>query len=252
MRQALISDIHGNLEALNTVLADIQEQNIDRIVCLGDIVGYGPNPCQCLDLVMKRCELTILGNHDQAALFDPEGFNPVALRAIYWTRDELDRGPGSATVINGRWDFLSELPRFHKDGDTMFVHGSPRDTTNEYVFPETIYDQARMKTLFDRVTKYCFQGHTHMPGVFTQDAEFVTPDDCDNEFPLGDEKLMVNVGSVGQPRDEDPRSCYVILDDKKEMIFFRRVEYDVEKTLEQIYAIEELDNMLGDRLRGGR
>lgn len=252
MRHALISDIHGNLEALNTVMTDIQEQKVDRIVCLGDVVGYGPNPCQCLDTVMKRCELTILGNHDQAALFDPEGFNPVALRAIYWTRDELDRGPGPQSLINKRWDFLSELPKFHRQDHLLFVHGSPRDATNEYVFPETIYDQARMNVLFDRVEKYCFQGHTHMPGVFTTDGEFITPDDCDYTFPLSDEKLMVNVGSVGQPRDEDPRSCYVILDEGKETIYFRRVEYDVDKTIQQIYAIDELDNMLGDRLRGGR
>lgn len=252
MRQALISDIHGNLEALNTVIEDIQGQNVDRLICLGDVVGYGPNPCQCLDLVMQKCDFTILGNHDQAALFDPEGFNPVALRAIYWTRDQLDRGPGSASVINGRWDFLSELPKFHREGKHLFVHGSPRDATNEYVFPETIYDQARMKVLFDKVEQYCFQGHTHMPGVFTTDGEFITPEDCDNEFPLSDEKLMVNVGSVGQPRDEDPRSCYVILDDKEEAILFRRVEYNVDRTVEQIYAIEDLDNMLGDRLRTGR
>ena len=79
MRQALISDIHGNLEALQAVLSDIASQNVDEILCLGDIVGYGPNPCECLDLVMKKTALTIMGNHDQAALFDPEGFNPVAL-----------------------------------------------------------------------------------------------------------------------------------------------------------------------------
>ncbi|HBE67914.1 MAG TPA: phosphoesterase [Planctomycetaceae bacterium] len=252
MRQALISDIHGNLEALQAVLADIQDQSVERIVCLGDIVGYGPNPCQCLDLVMKRCQLTILGNHDQAALFDPEGFNPVALRAIYWTRDELDRGPGPGTVINGRWDFLSELPKFHQDGDVLYVHGSPRDATNEYVFPETIYDQARMKVLFDKVTRLSFQGHTHMPGVFTTDGEFIAPEDTDYEFPLSDEKLMINVGSVGQPRDEDPRSCYAIMDDKDESVTFRRVEYDIETTIKKIYNIGDLDDMLGDRLRGGR
>ena len=252
MRQALISDIHGNLEALTAVMADIQQQRIERIVCLGDIVGYGPNPCQCLDIVMQKCGLTILGNHDQAALFDPEGFNPVALRAIYWTRDELDRGPGPASAINRRWDFLSELPKSHREGDILLVHGSPRDATNEYVFPETIYDQARMKALFDRVPLLCFQGHTHMPGVFTADGEFITPDDCDYHFALASEKLMINVGSVGQPRDEDPRSCYVIFDDKQEEIEFRRVEYDIEQTVKKIYDIADLDNMLGDRLRGGR
>ena len=252
MRHALISDIHGNLEALTAVMRDIQEQQIDRIICLGDIVGYGPNPCQCLDTVMQKCQLTILGNHDQAALFDPEGFNPVALRAIYWTRDELDRGPGPAAAINRRWDFLSELPKFHKEDDILFVHGSPRDATNEYVFPETVYDQSRMKLLFDKVSKYCFQGHTHMPGVFTTDGEFISPEDCDHQFELCDEKLMVNVGSVGQPRDEDPRSCYTVLDDKAEVLYFRRIEYDIERTIKKICDIDDLDDMLGDRLRGGR
>lgn len=252
MRQALISDIHGNLEALNAVMADIHLQKVERIVCLGDIVGYGPNPCQCLDIVMQKCQLTILGNHDQAALFDPDGFNPVALRAIYWTRDELDRGPGPASAINRRWDFLSELPKSHQAGDVLFVHGSPRDVTNEYVFPETIYDQARMQALFDRVTRLSFQGHTHMPGVFTTYGEFITPDDCDYRFAIGPEKLMINVGSVGQPRDEDPRPCYVIFDDQQEELVFRRVDYDFERTIQKIYDIPDLDNMLGDRLRGGR
>jgi predicted phosphodiesterase len=252
VRQALISDIHGNLEALNAVMADIGEQRIDRIICLGDIVGYGPNPCQCLDIVIQKCQLTILGNHDQAALFDPDGFNPVALRAIYWTRDELDRGPGPAAAINRRWDFLSELPKSHQEGKILYVHGSPRDTTNEYVFPETIYDQGRMQALFDRVNGLCFQGHTHMPGVFTTYGEFITPIDCDYRFALADEKLMVNVGSVGQPRDEDPRPCYVIMDDQTEDLEFRRIEYDFERTIKKIYDIPDLDNMLGDRLRGGR
>ncbi len=252
MRQALISDIHGNLEALTAVMADIQLQKIDRIICLGDVVGYGPNPCQCLDIVMQKCAFTILGNHDQAALFDPDGFNPVALRAIYWTRDELDRGPGPASAINRRWDFLSELPKSHREGEILYVHGSPRDATNEYVFPETIYDQIRMKALFDRVSTLSFQGHTHMPGVFTVDGEFITPEDCDYRFSLSDEKLMINVGSVGQPRDEDPRACYTIMDDKKEELEFRRIEYNIEQTIKKIYDIPDLDNMLGDRLRGGR
>lgn len=252
MRQALISDIHSNLEALTAVLSDIDRQRIDRIVCLGDIVGYGPNPCECLDLVIARSQLTILGNHDQAALFDPEGFNPVALKAIYWTRDALDRAPGRASVVNRRWDYLSELPKSKTEGNILYVHGSPRDATNEYVFPETIYDQNKMKALFDRVKGLSFQGHTHMPGVFTTDGEFIQPDECDYKFKLDDEKLMINVGSVGQPRDEDPRACYVIMDDKKQELEFRRLDYDVDTTVKKIYEIPDLDNMLGDRLRTGR
>ncbi len=252
MRQALISDIHSNLEALTTVLGDIAKQKIDRIVCLGDIVGYGPNPCECLDLIIDKADLTILGNHDQAALFDPDGFNPVALKAIYWTRDVLDHAPGRASVVNRRWDFLSELPKKRQEGDILFVHGSPRDPTNEYVFPETIYDQNRMKILFDQIKHLSFQGHTHMPGVFTTDGEFVSPEECNYKYQYGDEKIMVNVGSVGQPRDEDPRACYVVLDDRKQEIEFRRLEYDLESTIQKIYDIPDLDDMLGDRLRGGR
>ncbi len=253
MRLALISDIHGNLEALNAVFADIESQSIDEVICLGDIVGYGPNPCECLDLIMKKARFSILGNHDQAALFDPEGFNPVALRAIYWTRDRLDdTSGGRQSVANKRWDFISELQKQVVEGTYLFLHGSPRDPTNEYVFPETIYDEPKMRSMFDRVKQFCFQGHTHMPGVFTEDLEFIEPDQCDFEFALAREKLMINVGSVGQPRDENPKSCYVILDKDLQRIFYRRVEYDFEKTIEKIYAIPDLENVLGDRLRTGR
>ncbi len=251
MRRALISDIHGNLEALQAVLADIKSQNVREIICLGDIIGYGPNPNECLDLVMNHCRVTILGNHDQAALFDPDGFNPAALQAIYWTRDQLDRGPGTQADINRRWDFLGELPRSHRDGKLLMVHGSPRDPTNEYVFPEYVFDQRKIEILFGKVEQYCFQGHTHQPGVFTPDCDFTTPAQCDYRWPLSDQKLMVNVGSVGQPRDGDPRSCYVVVDDEQKTVFFRRVEYDIESTVKKIFAEAQLADMLGERLRHG-
>jgi predicted phosphodiesterase len=250
VRQALISDIHGNLEALQAVLADIATQSVDEIVCLGDVVGYGPNPNECLELVMRKASRTILGNHDQAALFDPDGFNPVALRAIYWTRDQLNLG--NKQVVNRRWDFISELERAHLNDKFLFVHGSPRDPTNEYVFPETIYDKNKIDSMFQRVPQYCFQGHTHMPGIFTPDLEFIRPSQCDYVFPLGKEKLMINVGSVGQPRDEDNRACYVVLDYEAKRIYYRRVDYPFEDTIGKIYATGELDDMLGDRLRTGR
>lgn len=252
MKRALISDIHGNLEALEAVLEDIASVGVDEIFCLGDIIGYGPNPCECLDHVMNRCQVTILGNHDQAALFDPDGFNPMALSAIYWTRDRLDNGPGSAAQINKRWDFLGELPRQKVIDDWKYVHGSPRDPTNEYVFPEYIFDQRKMEILFGKVTRYCFQGHTHLPGVFSTDCEFLAQENITGPIPLGSEKMMVNVGSVGQPRDGNPRSCYVIADTDAMSLEFRRVEYDIEKTAQKIYAVPDLDNGLGDRLRVGQ
>lgn len=251
MKRALISDIHANYEALLAVRRDIHEQGISSVYCLGDIIGYGPNPCECLDEVIKWAELTILGNHDQAALFDPDGFNPVALRAVYWTRDQLDRG-GNHKAVNRRWDFLGELPQRHAQGDLLFVHGSPREPTNEYVFPEDVYNKNKMEALFGRIELYCFQGHTHIPGVFTSQMEFLTPEDCGYQYQLIGDKTMINVGSVGQPRDGDPRACYVILDDDSNRVEFRRIDYPYDQTAEKIYAIDELDDMLGDRLKTGR
>ncbi len=254
MRRALISDIHGNYEALQAVFSDIKQNNVTEVYCLGDIIGYGPNPCECLDRVIQECQVTILGNHDQAALFDPDGFNPVALQAVYWTREQLERGPGNSDQVNRRWDFLGELPRTHTDGPLLFVHGSPREPTNEYVFPEDVYNQRKMDALFERIEQFCFQGHTHIPGVFTASGEFVTPEECEYSYELASEKAMFNVGSVGQPRDNDPRACYVLLDDESGSlrVDFRRVEYDHDETAQKIYAVTALDNMLGDRLRTGR
>ena len=249
MKRALISDIHGNLEALEAVLEDINQQGISEIYCLGDVVGYGPNPRECIDHCLNLT-VSILGNHDQAAIFDPDGFNPVALRAIYWTREELEARRGSVNDDSRRWDYLGEMPRFRTEGDRLFVHGSPRDPTNEYVFPEDVYNQRKMDSLFERFEKHCFQGHTHIPGVFSQELNFTPPDECNYEYALSDEKVMVNVGSVGQPRDGDPRACYVVLND--DMLTYRRIEYNLDVTIAKIYKNSDLDNMLGDRLREGR
>lgn len=250
MKRALISDIHGNMEGLRAVLDDIRAQGVEEIYCLGDVVGYGPNPRECIDLVMEHCAVCILGNHDQGALFDPEGFNAGAERAIFWTRDQLECSDGDAAQNAARWDFLGELPRSRREKSILFVHGSARNPLNEYVFPEDVYNQRKMDNLFGLVEQFCFQGHTHVPGVFTEDRSFLSPEDIDHEYRRGEKKAMVNVGSVGQPRDGNSRSCYVLLDD--EAIRFRRVEYDMEATISKIYAVPELDNFLGDRLREGR
>lgn len=249
MKRALISDIHSNLEGLEAVLADIDKQGITEIYCLGDIIGYGPNPRECIDLVMKM-NVCILGNHDQGALFDPEGFNSGAERAIFWTREQLESGPGNPAENARRWDFLGELPRNRRENGFMFVHGSPRNPLNEYVFPEDVYNQRKMDKLFSLIEQYCFQGHTHVPGIFTQGCTFFSPEEISYQYRLPPDKMMVNVGSVGQPRDGDPRACYVVLED--DMLKFRRIEYPLEKTIAKIYATPELDNFLGDRLREGR
>jgi predicted phosphodiesterase len=247
VKRALISDIHSNLEGLEAVLADIQSQGITEIYCLGDIIGYGPNPCECIDRVMK-CDMCLLGNHDQGALFDPEGFNAGAERAIFWTRDQLENSrTGSSTA---RWEFLGELPRNRREDGVLYVHGSARNPLNEYVFPEDIYNPRKMEKIFALIEKTCFQGHTHVPGVFTQNLNFLSPEEIGHQYRLTGEKTMINVGSVGQPRDGDRRACYVVLED--DLVTFRRVDYPAEITRDKIYAIPELENFLGDRLLVGR
>ena len=252
MKRAIISDIHGNLEALTAVLARIDQLGVDSIICLGDIIGYGPNPIECLDLVMERCGLVILGNHDQASIFDPEGFNPVAMKAIFWTRDQLEGDP-NVDRSDQRWDYLGGLPRRHDEGEFLFVHGSPRDPTNEYVFEEHIYQKPMMDSLMSRFEKFCFQGHTHIPGVFTEGCKFIPPGSLtDGIYHLADEKCMFNVGSVGQPRDGNRDSCFVVLDSDARTVQYFREHYPAEQTRDKIYAIDQLENMLGDRLLGGR
>lgn len=250
MKRAIISDIHSNLEGLEAVLADIDTQNVDEIFCLGDIIGYGPNPRECIDLVMARCSACILGNHDQGALFDPEGFNAGAERAIFWTREQLECPVGEPADRTRRLNFLQQLPRNRSENGYLFVHGSARNPLNEYVFPEDVFQPRKMEKIFSLIEQYCFQGHTHVPGVFTENRSFFSPDDLGYEYRLGDSKAMINVGSVGQPRDLNPKSCYVILED--DVLRYRRVEYPVDKTAQKIYDTPELDNFLGDRLREGR
>ena len=247
--KAIISDIHGNLEALEAVLADIKTQGITDIYCLGDVVGYGPNPRECIDKVMDT-KVCLLGNHDQGAMFDPDGFNASAERAIFWTRSQLEATGDPRAVRERRWEFLAERPRTHKENGHLFVHGSARNPLNEYVFPEDVYNQRKMERIFALVEKYCFQGHTHVPGIFTESLQFISPDEMAGTYKLDGRKTLCNVGSVGQPRDGDKRACYVVL--TEEAITYKRVEYPWEKTRDKIYAINDLDNFLGDRLGEGR
>lgn len=252
--KAIISDIHGNLEALQAVLAHIESQNISEIYCLGDVIGYGPNPGECIDLVMC-CQMTLLGNHDQGAMFDPEGFNSPAERAIFWTRAQLESAGGNRQRQADRWEFLAERPRMFKENGYLYVHGSARNPLNEYVFPEDIYNQRKMDRIFALVEKYCFQGHTHVPGIFTESLpgdtyQFYAPDEVEYSYTLDTRKSLCNVGSVGQPRDGDWRACYITLDGN--VIRYHRVEYDIDTTVSKIYDIPDLDNFLGDRLRDGR
>jgi diadenosine tetraphosphatase ApaH/serine/threonine PP2A family protein phosphatase len=167
-----------------------------------------------------------------------------------WTREQLDKPFPSRLAADARWEFLSERPLKHREGDFLFVHGSPRNPLNEYIFPEDIYSEVKMRSIFAQVPRYMFQGHTHVPGIFTETMEFLSPEDVGSEYVLDGRKTLCNVGSVGQPRDGDGRACYVLLDGQT--IRYRRVAYDVETTIRKIREIDELDDFLAERLRNGR
>ena len=184
---AIISDIHGNLEALDAVLADIQTQGVERIYCLGDVIGYGPNPRECIDRC-REFDMCLLGNHDNGALFDPDGFSSGAEKAIFWTRKQLE--DTSYDGAQDRWEFLASLPRTFREQDNMFVHGSPRSPLNEYVFPEDVFNQRKIERIFGFIQKHCFQGHTHVPGVFTDSFRFYSPAEVSYEYELTDKKTM--------------------------------------------------------------
>ena len=195
-RTAILSDIHGNLTALEAVLEDVAGQNVDRIVCLGDVIGYGPAPCQCLDRV-AQFDFCVLGNHDSSALFDPEGFNVAAEQAIFWTRAQVESGSDGPDASRRRMQMICALPRLVDEGNVLFVHGSPRGPTNEYVFPEDTQNLKKMEKLFSLVPHLCFQGHTHVPGVFTTDLRFVRP------VPYGTRTRVAAVkGRCPRPLDE--------------------------------------------------
>jgi diadenosine tetraphosphatase ApaH/serine/threonine PP2A family protein phosphatase len=253
VRTAIISDIHANLEALLAVLDHTDGQNVDSMVCLGDTLGYGPNPVECVELIADKCQWCLLGNHDYGALYEPTNFNAVAEQAAYWTRAQFEAEPDADKAAQ-RWEFLGRLRVRVGYGDFLCVHGSPRRPINEYLFPEdAINSPVKMQQVFDRVTKFCMVGHTHVPGVFTDEPDFYPPEDLGGIYKLNDnERAIINPGSVGQPRDLDPRASYAILDHEAGQVEFHRLEYDIDTVVDKIYAIPELSNWLGDRLREGR
>jgi diadenosine tetraphosphatase ApaH/serine/threonine PP2A family protein phosphatase len=277
---AIVSDIHGNLEAFSVVLAEIARRGITEIVCLGDIVGYGPNPMECLDLVSKHATTALMGNHDFAVFYEPFNFNSGAEQACFWTRGQFENDPDLIRRAN-RWKFLGNLPARVKTNDFVAVHASPRRPINEYIFPDDIYtNPTKFVSIFERFEKLCFVGHTHVPGVFLEGPDFYSPDELDYKFEITDEKAIVNVGSVGQPRDRDPRSSFIILHLPEPAateplpeagteaqapsmpvpsqvtsggyIEFVRLSYDVDTTVKKVEAIPSLDNFLGTRLLDGR
>ncbi|MBI5367236.1 MAG: metallophosphoesterase family protein [Planctomycetes bacterium] len=249
MMLAILSDIHANLEALEAVLLHARERDVSEIVCLGDVVGYGPNPRETCAIARKEFRLTLRGNHEQGIVFFPVGFNERARRALEWTRGRLLSDACSSTENDELWRFLCALPEHRLEGDTLYVHGSPLDPVTQYVFPQDAQDPDSMSRLFARIDRRAFCGHTHQPGVFIEGEGYKHPDELNGTYTPGEKKILVNVGSVGQPRDGDNRACYLTFDGAT--MKWHRVPYDYGRTKAKIFEIKELSPTFGDRLEKG-
>ena len=241
MRFAIISDIHANIDAFQTVLAKIDEIGVDHILCLGDVVGYNAAPNECVDIIRERKIPTILGNHDSVAcgLEEPWGFNPVALAAALWTREQLS---------TETYDWLRGLPDVLHAGGFVAVHGAPNNH-NTYIFNwEDILPH--LAFLKEQNVNLCFIGHTHSPGIFSADGVYSIDDD--NKFELGEGKgFFINPGSVGQPRDGDPRAAFGIYDTETRIFEQVRVVYPVETAAQRVLEAG-LPPFLAERLALGR
>ena len=240
MRVAVVSDIHGNLTALQAVLADAGE--VQALWCLGDIVGYGPEPDNCVQTIRTFPHAAVAGNHEWACLgkLSTAEFNAEAAAAVRWTIGQLS--PETR-------EFLEVLPQRRVEGDFTLVHGSPRNPMWEYL----VSASGAGASFSHFHTKYCLVGHTHIPSYFVQQgAEVETAyADANHQLDLeGPNRLILNPGSVGQPRDNNPLASYVLLDTEARTALWRRVSYDIRAT-QELMSRHGLPRRLIERLSSG-
>ena len=225
MRTGIISDIHGNYDALEVVLTALSYEAVDRIVCLGDIVGYGPEPDFCVEKTLEVCHAVVLGNHDAAITgqIDTRKFNSIAYEAILWTKKNISEKSVKA---------LASIPDLWRDEDITIVHGSPvKNSKWEYIL--SVSDAEYAFDYFD--TKICFIGHSHKPCAFIHDStKIIIPENTNHIEIEPDKRYIINTGSVGQPRDGDPRAAYGILDTDKGLFELKRLVYPVEPVQDKI------------------
>ena len=244
MRAAIISDIHSNRAALEAVLEDVRPRGVDEVWCLGDVVGYGPDPGECLAIIRERAAVCLAGNHDLGAIgkISLADFNPYAAAANRWTGQVLTEAEKA---------YLGSLPSKQEWQGFTLAHGSPREPVWEYVLSEPV--AAASFTCFD--TRVCIVGHSHVPLVCPEGPEgspgqlYRFPEEAGVR--LGRERLIVNPGSAGQPRDGDPRASYAVYDGEQDAFSLHRVPYDIEATQERMRRAG-LPQYLIDRLAHGR
>jgi len=247
VKYAILADIHSNLVAFQAVLQDIESKGgTDEIWCLGDVVGYGPEPHACIELLRQYKHICVAGNHDWAAIgkIDISDFNPYAAQAILWTRQQL----GAGDV-----DYLQGLPQKIIRGDFTLVHGSPRHPIWEYLDPGWLSTKD-VEDNFNRFdTKFCLVGHSHKPIVFQQDSSkdySVAKIPSEIKLSFEGKRLIINPGGVGQPRDGDPRASYAIYDGEAQIVYHYRVSYDISATQQRMLEYN-LPSPLIERLSYG-
>jgi predicted phosphodiesterase len=242
MRYAIICDVHSNLEALAVVLDEIKRQNVDRIVHLGDIVGYNANPNECIEIFLEENIASIIGNHDAAVcgLDDPLWFNSAAKQAIIWTREKLKPQ---------HREYLRSLPeQMILDGTILLSHGSPENRDN-YILDWM--DAMRQFAVMEKVSVgICFFGHSHLPSLFAYRGFNHDLDQFGKHTLDRNNRYLVNFGGLGQPRDGDPRTCFGIYDTDEITVEFFRLKYDVLKCAKKVEKTG-LDIYLAERLVAG-
>jgi diadenosine tetraphosphatase ApaH/serine/threonine PP2A family protein phosphatase len=227
MRIGVISDIHSNIEALREVLRRVETLNVDRLVCLGDVVGYGASVNECCELIRQHCEVTLLGNHDAAVAgrMDYSFYYDAARHALDWTANVI-------SDENLAW--LRSLPYTYRIGEVGFSHGSPIDPrAYEYIFA---LEQARELTPYvEELPEITFIGHSHLCKAFAIGGDEVTDVVAQTFEVRPGFRYLSSVGSVGQPRDYDNRACFVVYDTDERAVTYHRVEYDIEASAQKIF-----------------
>lgn len=241
MLYAILSDVHANIDALEAVFNRVDSLGVDQVVCLGDVVGYNAEPNACVAMIAARNIQTILGNHDAVAcgIEEPWGFNPVALAAALWTREQLD---------DDAMEWLRELPDTLNYGPFTAVHGAPKNH-NIYLFSweDTL---PHLYFMDEQNCKVCFVGHTHTPAIFSTDGAYCF--DEKGRFILEpDKEYFVNPGSVGQPRDENPSASFGLYNSDSRTFELVRTPYDVERASQRVRDAN-LPRFLAERLLMGR
>ena len=240
MKYAVIADIHSNMEALEVVLADAKSQSCTHYCCIGDVVGYGANPRECLEVVRTMGMPCVKGNHDEYCSMDEslEGFNPHAAEAVQWTRQQL-------TVEDRQW--LRDLRYVRLVASFTMVHAT-LDVPQRWGY---VFDKLAAAASFTyQNTGVCFFGHTHVPVAFIKDSTIRGGTYSKFKVEAG-RKYFVNVGSVGQPRDQNPKAAYVVYDLEQQTIELRRLDYDIETAQKKILAAG-LPPRLAERLSHGK